>query len=134
MINAERYANTPKHGKPFSVEETQPFEEALPEVQDVPSLTTVHTTGEIIGITFINKYKMCYKCNTKVILTAKTAECKKCRMTLKERKCPTQWYMRVLFEEDISSKSLQQAAYMEVISTFADLCEISNLSEITQIS
>eukprot|EP00794_Sanderia_malayensis_P013244 gene13244-14604_t len=65
-MNNELYVNTAKSGS--TIEEVSAYEEPLPEINDIDSLTSITTSAEIMVVISINNYKSCYICSRRVTL------------------------------------------------------------------
>ena len=98
MMNNERYLNSPK-SQPCMIEESSPYTEHLPEVPDVSALTIVETCEEIIGVTSVTKYNVCYKCHRKISMNGDLPYCKPCNMSIKSSKWKTNWFLHILLKK-----------------------------------
>ena len=75
-----------------------PFTEALAIAVQT---SHVSATGEILGISTVNHYLGCMKCNKKVVATSKAGflNCDTCPLKQKEKACKKNWYCKVAFED-----------------------------------
>eukprot|EP00794_Sanderia_malayensis_P002140 gene2140-2429_t len=80
-MNNELCVNTAKGCS--TIEEVPAYEEPLPEINDIHSLTSITTSAEIMGVICINNYISFYICSRRVTLRDSTGYCQSCKMSVK---------------------------------------------------
>eukprot|EP00794_Sanderia_malayensis_P010507 gene10507-11611_t len=119
-MNNELYVNTAKSGS--TIEEVPAYEEPLPEINDIDSLTSITISAEIMGVISINNYKSCYICSRRVTLHDSTAYCQSCKMSVKTRKCTLDWYAKLCFQDVLTKNIVQLALFSDLCQQLASLC------------
>ena len=100
------YLNTAKYGTEIKL--TEDFTEvlAVPLTQDTTQFVSTTIEGEILGITTINSYFSCFKCNKKLqqSTSATYLECNNCHLKQKLKPSSKHWYAQVLVQYSDNKK------------------------------
>ena len=100
------YLNTAKYGTEITL--TEDFTEvlALPLTQNTTQFVSTTIEGEILGITTINSYFSCFKCNKKLqqSSSATNLECNNYHLKQKLKPSSKHWYAQVLVQYSDNKK------------------------------
>ena len=119
-MNHQVYVNTVKGGL-TTIRKVENFKKQLPALSDLQLFTTATIVGEIIAISNVQMYNSCYLCSKRVNVNGAVAVCTACNMSLKARRCITQWFARICLEHDNGSKT-NLSAYNDGIESLAKIC------------
>ncbi len=100
------YLSTAKSGTEIKL--TEDFTEilAVPLTQDTTQFVSTTIEGEILGITSINSYFSCFKCNKKLEQSTVAAyiQCNNCHLKQKLKPTSQHWYAQVLVQYSDNKK------------------------------
>ena len=119
-MNHQVYVNTVKGGL-TTIKKVSNFKKQLPALSDVQLFTTATIVGEIIAISSVHKYNSCNLCSKRVNVNGSVATCTACNMTLKARRCSSQWFARICLDHDNGGKT-NLSAYNDGIESLAKIC------------
>ena len=101
------YLNTAKYG--MEIKPPEDFTEvlAVPLTQDITQFVSTTIEGEILGITTINSYFSCFKCNKKLqqSTSATYLDCNNCHLKQKLKPSSKYWYAQVLVQYSDNKKT-----------------------------
>ena len=106
QVDGEKYVNTPR-GDYFKSEVVAPFEDTLPQVENVSRMKNVDMTVDVIGVTTLTKSHCCRACGRKLqVQSDKNSyeNCSNCKMRQKISASTANWYTKV-FVHDCSNAS-----------------------------
>ena len=106
QVDGEKYVNTPR-GDYFKSEVVSPFEDTLPQVENVSQMKNVGMTVDVIGVTTLTKSHCCRACGRKLQIQSDKSSygnCSNCNMRQKISASTANWYTKV-FLHDCSNPS-----------------------------
>ena len=106
QVDGEKYVNTPR-GDYFKSQLVAPFEDTLPQVENVSQLKNVDMTVDAIGVTTLTKSHCCKACGHKLQIQSDKrsyGSCSNCNMGQKISASTANWYTK-LFVHDCSNAS-----------------------------
>ena len=126
LSHQERYINTPKNEE-CKISLVDAFSDPVKTVDIVSPVKDL--TGNITGVTNINKFYCCCFCNKKVTVNGKLATCNNCGMKMKLTRCNLQWSLKLYVQE--SSKpdnKLRLSVFNDVFIRLMDICSVDTSS------
>lgn len=106
VYNDQRYLNTPRDEE-FQCNETDPFEQPLPEPQQV--IDTPSITGTVVGVKDITNITACTSCGKKTTpyqSSETLGQCQGCNLIQILASCDIQWSLRLLIKASDGSKRI----------------------------
>eukprot|EP00794_Sanderia_malayensis_P004945 gene4945-5591_t len=94
----EKYLNKPKADADCVILEDTPFEEPLPDVENISVSKT--STAEIIAVISASHFGACSSCSKKVTIDDNVAFCNNCHMTVRATRCKQQGAKMVWNQEN----------------------------------
>lgn len=115
LAHQEKYLNTPKNEDECKISSVDNFTESLQPVQNISAVKDL--TGNLFGVTNLNKYHCCCSCNKNLTVKGNLAFCNNCSMTMKLNCCKLQCTLKLYIQETSNPQNkVRVSVYNDVFS------------------